>query len=181
MRLSRSIRITPTSSWGSWNYLWQKGLITRRASGVMDVVITPDVNREITAKEAAKLAGITYRQLDHWARQGWITPSVQGATGRGGRRLYSADDVLRLASLRHFGKSGWPVSDIGEQLASVDVADARFVVATSSDNGLQSCVDINDLLGLLATEQQFSVFDLTALQEAISGNQEQETLATHVA
>ncbi len=143
-------------------------------------VITPDDDREITAKEAATLAGITYRQLDHWARQGWITPSIQGATGRGGRRLYSADDVLRLATLRHLGKSGWPVADVGEQLASVVVAGARFVVATS-DDGMKTCVDVDELLGLLRTEQQFSVVDLMPLLAAISGIPEHEILATQVA
>lgn len=143
-------------------------------------MITPETDREITATQAAALAGITYRQLDHWARQGWVTPSVQGATGRGGRRLYSTDDVLRLAALRHLGKSGWPVADVGEQLATISVADARFVVATS-DSGVTSCGNLDELLELLKTEQQFSVVDLTPLLAAIRGTQEHETLATQVA
>jgi DNA-binding transcriptional MerR regulator len=59
----------------------------------------------ITAPEAAELAGITYRQLDYWARRGWVAPSIDRGTGRAARRLYSADDVVRLAALGHFGRA----------------------------------------------------------------------------
>lgn len=59
----------------------------------------------IVAGDAHALAGISYRQLDHWARQGWVTPSVDAGEGRSGRRLYSADDVVRLDLLRHLAVS----------------------------------------------------------------------------
>lgn len=146
----------------------------------MSGVITSNPDREITAPKAAAAAGITYRQLDHWARQGWITPSVQDATGRGGRRLYSVDDVLRMATLRHLAKSGWPVAEIGEQLTSIDLASTRFVVA-SSDDGLHACADVDQLVTLIVGEGQFSVFDLTPLQAALTGRPDQEVLATDVA
>ena len=143
-------------------------------------VVTPGTDREITALEAAAAAGITYRQLDHWARQGWVTPSVQGASGRGGRRLYSPDDVLRLAALRHLAKSGWPVAEMGEGLASVEVASARFVVAASR-GGLQSCVDVDELVAVVTGEDQFSVFDLGSLQAELTRVVDEETVATDVA
>ncbi len=59
----------------------------------------------IVAGDAHELAGISYRQLDHWARQGWVTPSVDAGEGRSGRRRYSADDVVRLDLLRHLAVS----------------------------------------------------------------------------
>ena len=59
----------------------------------------------IVAGDAHELAGISYRQLDHWARQGWVTPSVDAGEGRSGRRRYSADDVVRLDLLRHLAMS----------------------------------------------------------------------------
>ena len=59
----------------------------------------------IVAGDAHGLAGISYRQLDHWARQGWVTPSVDAGEGRSGRRRYSADDVVRLDLLRHLAVS----------------------------------------------------------------------------
>ena len=38
---------------------------------------------------ACNAAGITYRQLDYWARTGLIEPTVRGASGSGSQRLYS--------------------------------------------------------------------------------------------
>jgi DNA-binding transcriptional MerR regulator len=58
------------------------------------------------ATEVCRLAGITYRQLDYWARQGYVTPSVRKAAGSGTNRLYSLEDldhVRALAKLRALG------------------------------------------------------------------------------
>ena len=75
----------------------------------MTPVITPNADEGIrggiVAADAHGLAGISYRQLDHWARQGWVTPSVDAGEGRSGRRRYSADDVVRLDLLRHLAVS----------------------------------------------------------------------------
>lgn len=43
--------------------------------------------------------GISYRQLDYWCRQGWLTPSVLDGHGSGNRRLFSADDVKTTRGL----------------------------------------------------------------------------------
>ena len=40
--------------------------------------------------EVCRIVGITYRQLDYWARTGLVEPSVRGATGSGTQRLYSS-------------------------------------------------------------------------------------------
>ena len=45
---------------------------------------------------ACAAAGITYRQLDYWARTGLVAPSVRSATGSGTQRLYSFRDILVL-------------------------------------------------------------------------------------
>ena len=41
-------------------------------------------------------AGISYRQLDYWARTGLVEPSVRGAAGSGSQRLYGFRDILVL-------------------------------------------------------------------------------------
>ncbi|EFA23090.1 hypothetical protein BIFGAL_03202 [Bifidobacterium gallicum DSM 20093 = LMG 11596] len=46
---------------------------------------------------ASKIAGITYRQLDYWARQHIVEPSLAQSQGSGSRRLYSLKDVIILA------------------------------------------------------------------------------------
>ena len=45
---------------------------------------------------AANAAGITYRQLDYWARTGLVEPTVQSAQGSGSQRLYGFRDILVL-------------------------------------------------------------------------------------
>ena len=130
-------------------------------------MVTSRDSHVIPAAEAARLALITYRQLDHWARQGWITPSVQSGSGRGGRRLYSVDDVLRLAALRHFAKAGWQVTELGERVAEADLTDARWL-ALGTESGLVPLVDADALHELLTNEERFTVFDVGSMRARIT-------------
>src|ERR1700729_3105162 len=52
------------------------------------------------------LMGITYRQLDYWARTGLLQPSVALARGSGSRRIYSYSDVLELKVIKQLLDSG---------------------------------------------------------------------------
>lgn len=124
---------------------------------------TPGDNCVITATEAANAASITYRQLDHWARQGWVTPSIQPGSGRGGRRLYSAADVLRLAALRHFAKSGWQVNDLGERVSALDLGGAAWLVAGTA-SAVEVCMDDDRLHEVITHEGRFSVYPLEPLR-----------------
>ena len=46
--------------------------------------------------QVCKIVGITYRQLDYWARTDLVRPSVMDAAGSGTPRLYSFRDLLEL-------------------------------------------------------------------------------------
>ncbi|HPE13871.1 MAG TPA: MerR family transcriptional regulator, partial [Actinomycetota bacterium] len=48
------------------------------------------------APVVAKLVGITYRQLDYWARTGLVEPSLRTAKGSGSQRLYNFRDIVTL-------------------------------------------------------------------------------------
>ncbi len=50
--------------------------------------------------------GITYRQLDYWARTGLLQPSVASAKGSGSRRVYSYSDVLELKVIKQLLDAG---------------------------------------------------------------------------
>ena len=50
--------------------------------------------------QAAKVVGITYRQLDYWARTDLIRPSLTDAAGSGSRRRYSYNDLLELRVIK---------------------------------------------------------------------------------
>ncbi|HYO00047.1 MAG TPA: MerR family transcriptional regulator [Actinomycetota bacterium] len=85
-------------------------------------MITQRTFDAISGPKAAELANITYRQLDYWARQGWVKPSVEAGVGRPGRRIYAPEDVVKLAALGHFGRSGADVGQLGEVIAGLDLS-----------------------------------------------------------
>ena len=55
---------------------------------------------------ACTAAGITYRQLDYWARTGLLQPSVRAARGSGSQRLYSFKDILVLKIVKKLLDTG---------------------------------------------------------------------------
>lgn len=57
-------------------------------------------------RAVCKLVGITYRQLDYWARTGLVNPSVRQAEGSGTQRLYSFDDIVQLRVVRRLIDTG---------------------------------------------------------------------------
>ncbi|RBP99333.1 MerR family transcriptional regulator [Bifidobacterium xylocopae] len=59
------------------------------------------VTRGYRGSVASKVAGITYRQLDYWARKGILEPSINQSHGSGSRRLYSFKDIVILSVLKH--------------------------------------------------------------------------------
>jgi DNA-binding transcriptional MerR regulator len=112
------------------NAIW--GLTTRTRVCVMAGVVTSNADRVISnesaepgvaAADAHAIARITYRQLDHWARQGWVRPSIDEGQGRAGRRRYSRADVVRLDLLRHLGKSGVNLTTLGPVVAGLAMPD----------------------------------------------------------
>jgi DNA-binding transcriptional MerR regulator len=124
--------------------------------------------RAISAGDAHGLAGISYRQLDHWARQGWVTPSVDQGEGRSGRRLYSLDDVIRLSLLRHLAQSKVNPAVAGPAVAACEIpsGDIRFVwgpVGNKEHVGLQA-VRADDALEAIQSPGAWVVFDPTPLR-----------------
>jgi DNA-binding transcriptional MerR regulator len=81
---------------------------------------------------ACAAAGITYRQLDYWARTGLVLPSVRGAAGSGTQRLYGFRDILVLRIVKRLIDTGVSLPNIraavdhlaertGEDLASLTI------------------------------------------------------------
>jgi DNA-binding transcriptional MerR regulator len=60
------------------------------------------MHRETFGKKAVvTLTGLTYRQVDHWARTGVVIPFKAGA-GKGTRREYTFNDLVALRMARKF-------------------------------------------------------------------------------
>jgi DNA-binding transcriptional MerR regulator len=56
--------------------------------------------------EVCKIVGITYRQLDYWARTELVTPSIRDASGSGTQRLYSFQDLVTLRVIKNLLDTG---------------------------------------------------------------------------
>jgi DNA-binding transcriptional MerR regulator len=88
--------------------------------------------------QAAKVVGITYRQLDYWARTDLIRPSLTDAAGSGSRRKYSYKDLLELRVIKTLLDSGIKlesVRDVFEYLrehVDGDISSAHLVINGSS-------------------------------------------------
>ncbi|MDF1595684.1 MAG: MerR family transcriptional regulator [Acidimicrobiia bacterium] len=68
------------------------------------------------APNVCNLVGITYRQLDYWARTDLITPSIQNAQGSGSQRLYSFTDVIQLKVIKRLLDAGMSLKKIRQAM-----------------------------------------------------------------
>jgi len=91
-----------------------------------------------SGKQAAEVVGITYRQLDYWARTDLVRPSVTDAAGSGSRRQYSYRDLLELKVIKTLLDAGIKLESVRrvfeylrDQLGE-DVASAQLVISGGS-------------------------------------------------
>ena len=83
---------------------------------------------------AAEIVGITYRQLDYWARTDLVRPSLADATGSGSRRRYSYRDLLELRVIKSLLDAGIKLESVREVFSYLkdnlgeDVATANLVI-----------------------------------------------------
>ena len=88
--------------------------------------------------EARKIVGITYRQLDYWARTELIRPSLSDASGSGTRRRYSYRDLLKLKAVKALIDAGIRLALIRrvfeflEEKLDEDVVQVNLVIQGSS-------------------------------------------------
>ena len=84
--------------------------------------------------KAAEIVGITYRQLDYWARTDLVRPSLADATGSGSRRLYSYRDLLELRVIKSLLDAGIKLESVREVFSYLrdnlgeDVTTANLVI-----------------------------------------------------
>ncbi|WP_059008345.1 MerR family transcriptional regulator [Streptomyces specialis] len=101
---------------------------------------------------ACAAAGITYRQLDYWARTGLVQPSVRPAHGSGSQRLYSFRDVLVLKIVKRLLDAGVSLQSIRtavEALRSADLAELSDMTLMSDGATVYRCDSPEELAGLL--------------------------------
>ena len=123
---------------------------------------------EYSGPEAAEIAGISYRQLDYWARRGWVVPSRMAEEGVP-RRLYTAPDIVRLAALGHLGRSRVDVATYAEATDRLRVSDAAaaLVVWSIHDDDVR-LVGAKELRRVASQPGRYVVFDPTGVLRSLS-------------
>ncbi len=76
-----------------------------------DVADQPE-DRGYRGPTACAAAGISYRQLDYWARTGLVEPTIRAASGSGSQRLYSFRDILVLKVVKRLLDTGISLQQI---------------------------------------------------------------------
>ncbi|MDT0309897.1 MerR family transcriptional regulator [Streptomyces sp. DSM 44917] len=101
---------------------------------------------------ACAAAGITYRQLDYWARTGLVQPSIRPAHGSGTQRLYSFRDVLVLKIVKRLLDAGVSLQSIRTSVAalrSADAAELPGMTLMSDGASVYRCTSPDELAELL--------------------------------
>ncbi|CEA07800.1 HTH-type transcriptional regulator HmrR [Arthrobacter saudimassiliensis] len=101
---------------------------------------------------ACKAAGITYRQLDYWARTGLVEPAVRGASGSGSQRLYSFRDILVLKVVKRLLDTGVSLQQIRtavEHLRERGVEDLAQITLMSDGASVYECTSADEVIDLV--------------------------------
>jgi DNA-binding transcriptional MerR regulator len=117
--------------------------------------------------QVCSLVGITYRQLDYWARTGLLRPSITDATGSGSQRRYSYGDVLELKVIKRLLDAGLKLQQARQAVECLrgdlgaDLASAQLVLAGSRSVLAHSDGEIVDLLA--GGQGVFNILPLSAV------------------
>ena len=101
---------------------------------------------------ACNAAGITYRQLDYWARTGLVEPTVRGATGSGTQRLYGFRDILLLKVIKRLLDAGISLQQIRQAVAHLRARgtdDLTRVTLMSDGASVYECTSNDEVIDLL--------------------------------
>jgi DNA-binding transcriptional MerR regulator len=101
---------------------------------------------------ACNAAGITYRQLDYWARTRLVEPSVREASGSGTQRLYSFRDILVLKVVKKLLDAGISLQNIRTAIASLrdrGVGDLGQITLMSDGTTVYECTSTDEVVDLL--------------------------------
>ncbi|OLT51700.1 MerR family transcriptional regulator [Cellulosimicrobium sp. CUA-896] len=101
---------------------------------------------------ACRAAGITYRQLDYWARTGLVEPTVRPASGSGSHRLYSFRDILVLKVVKRLLDTGVSLQQIRTAVGHLrerGVEDLAQITLMSDGASVYECTSPDEVVDLV--------------------------------
>lgn len=105
---------------------------------------------------AARAAGITYRQLDYWARTELVEPTVRTAQGSGSQRLYGFRDILVLKLVKRLLDTGISLQQIRSavlQLREAGIRDLTGTTLMSDGASVYLCTSDDEVIDLVSRGQ----------------------------
>ena len=121
---------------------------------------------------ACTAAGITYRQLDYWARTGLVEPSVRAAHGSGSQRLYGFRDILVLKVVKRLLDTGISLQQIRaavQHLRDHGTEDLAQVTLMSDGVSVYECTSPDEVVDLLAGGQGVFGIALGRVWQEVAG------------
>jgi DNA-binding transcriptional MerR regulator len=132
---------------------------------------TPNENVGYRGPTACAAAGITYRQLDYWARTQLVEPSIRSAKGSGSQRLYSFKDILVLKVVKRLLDTGVSLQNIRtavDALRARGVDDLARITLLSDGTTVYECTSSEEVVDLLRGGQGvFGIAVSGALRELV--------------
>jgi DNA-binding transcriptional MerR regulator len=122
---------------------------------------------------ACAAAGITYRQLDYWARTGLVEPSVRAASGSGSLRLYSFRDILVLKVVKRLLDTGISLQQIRAAVTHLrdrGTADLARLTLMSDGVSVYECTSPGEVVDLLAGGQGVFGIALGRIWQEVDGS-----------
>lgn len=122
------------------------------APGLFPNDIVPDELVGYRVPSACQIAGITYRQLDYWARTSLVVPSIRSAAGSGSQRLYSFKDILVLKIVKRLLDTGISLQNIRvavDHLRKRGVEDLARITLFSDGTTVYECTSAEEVVDLL--------------------------------
>ncbi len=118
-----------------------------------------------------KIVGVTYRQLDYWARTGLVEPSVRKAGGSGTQRIYSFDDVVRLRVVKRLLDTGVSLQKVRLAIEELRARGRSLAETTLVSDGVSvyAMDDDRQLLDLLKRGQSVFAIALDPVVDELRG------------
>ena len=122
---------------------------------------------------ACAAAGISYRQLDYWARTGLVEPSVRPARGSGSQRLYGFRDILVLRVVKRLLDTGISLQQIRAAVAYLrenGASDLAQVTLMSDGASVYACTSPDEVVDLLQGGQGVFGIALGRVWQEVEGS-----------
>lgn len=122
--------------------------------------------------QVCKIVGISYRQLDYWARTELVNPSIQSAKGSGSQRLYSFEDLVDLKLIKNLLEAGVSLQRVREAITYLHELghDLKGVTIASDGNSVYACKTAEDVFDLLRGGQGVFGIAIDPVMEELQGS-----------